>query len=139
MEVGAARSSLLGFASDQGQRESSTAIQTKGEVNMARANFTNMDEYNSAQPETAQVVLQLVRKALRKILPRTEEVISYKIPAYRLHGEIVLYFAGWKEHYSLYPPGDLLRPLEATRHLTKPRRVQPGSACLQMHHSFDHR
>lgn len=32
-------------------------------------------------------------------------MISYKIPAYRLHGGIVLYFAGWKQHYSLYPAG----------------------------------
>ena len=64
-----------------------------------------MDEYIFAQPETAQVVLQLVRSTLRKALPGAEEVISYKMPAYRLHGGIVLYFAGWKQHYSLYPAG----------------------------------
>jgi uncharacterized protein YdhG (YjbR/CyaY superfamily) len=73
---------------------------------MGKADFTNVDEYISAQPETAHVVLRLVRSALRKALPRAEEVISYKIPAYRLHGEIVLYFAGWKQHYSLYPAGE---------------------------------
>ncbi len=73
---------------------------------MGKANFTNVDEYISAQPETAQVVLQLVRSTLRKALPGAEEVISYKIPAYRLHGGIVLYFAGWKQHYSLYPAGE---------------------------------
>ena len=61
-----------------------------------------------AQPETAQAVLQLVRSTLRKALPGAEEVISYKIPAYRVHGGIVLYFAGWKEHYSLYPAGERL-------------------------------
>jgi uncharacterized protein YdhG (YjbR/CyaY superfamily) len=36
-------------------------------------------------------------------LPQAEEVISYGIPAYRQHGYVVLYFAGWREHYSLYP------------------------------------
>ena len=72
---------------------------------MGKANFTKVDEYISAQPQTAQVVLQLVRRTLRKALPEAEEVISYKIPAYRLHGGIVLYFAGWKQHYSLYPAG----------------------------------
>jgi uncharacterized protein YdhG (YjbR/CyaY superfamily) len=75
---------------------------------MGKANFTTVDEYISAQPETAQVVLQLVRKTLRKALPEAEEVISYKIPAYRLHGSIVLYCAGWKQHYSLYPAGEHL-------------------------------
>lgn len=73
---------------------------------MGKANFTNVDEYISAQPETAQVALQLVRSTLRKALPEAEEMISYKIPAYRLHGGILLYFAGWKQHYSLYPAGE---------------------------------
>jgi uncharacterized protein YdhG (YjbR/CyaY superfamily) len=30
-------------------------------------------------------------------------VISYKIPTYKLPAGAVLYFAGWKRHYSLYP------------------------------------
>jgi uncharacterized protein YdhG (YjbR/CyaY superfamily) len=33
-------------------------------------------------------------------------VISYKIPTYKLNGRPVLYFAGWKQHYSLYPATD---------------------------------
>ncbi len=45
---------------------------------MRKADFTNVDEYISAQPETAQVVLQRVRSTLRKAL-RAEEVISYNI------------------------------------------------------------
>lgn len=80
----------------------------KREVTMAKANFANVDEYISEQPEAAQVVLQLVRSTLRKALPEAEEVISYKIPANKLHGGIALYFAGWKQHYSLYPAGERL-------------------------------
>ena len=31
-------------------------------------------------------------------------MISYQIPAYKLHGgAVIIYFAGWKQHYSLYP------------------------------------
>jgi uncharacterized protein YdhG (YjbR/CyaY superfamily) len=44
-----------------------------------------------------------VRSAIRKAVPAAEEVISYKIPTYKLPGGPVLYFAGWKKHYSLYP------------------------------------
>jgi hypothetical protein len=33
-------------------------------------------------------------------------MISYKIPTYKLHGNVVLYFAGWKNHYSVYPAND---------------------------------
>jgi len=95
---------------------------------MGKANFTNVDEYISAQPETAQLVLRLVRSTLRKALPGAEEVISYKIPAYRLHGGIVLYFAGWKQHYSLYPAGEsmvsALKDQLASYKVSKARIVQ---------------
>ena len=64
-----------------------------------------VDEYIASQPAAAAEALEQVRKALRDALPRAEEVISYKMPAYRLNGEPVLYFAGWKRHYSLYPAG----------------------------------
>jgi uncharacterized protein YdhG (YjbR/CyaY superfamily) len=72
---------------------------------MAKAKIKNVDEYIAAQPEAAQAALKLVRSTLRRALPKAEEVISYRIPAYKLHGGIVLYFAGWKQHYSLYPAG----------------------------------
>jgi uncharacterized protein YdhG (YjbR/CyaY superfamily) len=48
-------------------------------------------------------VLERVRSAIRKAVPEAEEVISYKIPAYKLPAGPVLYFAGWKRHFSLYP------------------------------------
>src|SRR5262249_26357707 len=56
----------------------------------------------SRTPET-RAVLKRVRSILRKAMPNAEEVISYQIPAYRLNGRVVLFFAGWKEHFSIYP------------------------------------
>jgi uncharacterized protein YdhG (YjbR/CyaY superfamily) len=70
---------------------------------MAKTNFKSVDEYIATQPERTQVILQRVRALIRKAVPEAEEVISYQIPAYKLRGRPVLYFAGWKEHYSLYP------------------------------------
>lgn len=67
--------------------------------------FKTIDEYIAAQPDATQAALKQVRTAIRKALPRAEEGISYKIPVYRLNGERVLFFAGWKQHYSLYPAG----------------------------------
>jgi uncharacterized protein YdhG (YjbR/CyaY superfamily) len=70
---------------------------------MARTDFQSVDEYLAAQPAATQAVLRRVRAAIRKALPDAEEVISYQIPAYKLNGGTVLYFAGWKQHFSLYP------------------------------------
>ncbi len=70
---------------------------------MAKTDFKSVDEYIASQPEAVQGVLERVRSTIRKAVPQAEEVISYKIPAYKLQGGPVLYFAGWKQHFSLYP------------------------------------
>lgn len=75
---------------------------------MPKIVFKTIDDYIDAQPETSRPVLQRLRSILRKAMPAAEEVISYGIPAYKLHGRVILFFAGWKEHYSLYPAGDRL-------------------------------
>jgi uncharacterized protein YdhG (YjbR/CyaY superfamily) len=70
---------------------------------MAKTDFKSVDEYIASQPEAVQGVLKRVRSTIRKAVPGAEEVISYKIPTYKLPGGAVLYFAGWRHHYSLYP------------------------------------
>jgi uncharacterized protein YdhG (YjbR/CyaY superfamily) len=69
---------------------------------MAKTRFTSVDEYIASHPEAAQRVLKRVRSTIRKAV-RGEEMISYQIPTYKLNGRPVIYFAGWREHYSLYP------------------------------------
>jgi uncharacterized protein YdhG (YjbR/CyaY superfamily) len=73
---------------------------------MARTEFKSVDEYMASQPESVKGILSSVRSAIRKAVPSAEESISYKIPTYKLQGRPVLYFAGWKQHYSLYPASD---------------------------------
>ena|SRR6266404_3550889 len=75
---------------------------------MTKKNFESVDEYIASQPDLAQLVLKRVRSVIRKSLYGADEVISYKIPTYKLHDLTVLYFAGWKHHYSLYPANDRL-------------------------------
>jgi uncharacterized protein YdhG (YjbR/CyaY superfamily) len=67
------------------------------------AKTNTVSDYIAAQPPAARKVLRQVRSAIRKALPKAEEAISYQIPAYKLDGRIVIYFAGWREHYSIYP------------------------------------
>ena len=75
---------------------------------MATTDLKSVDEYIAEQPDAVQAALALVRSAIRRAMPGADEVISYKIPTYKLNGRAVLYFAGWKEHYSLYPAGEPL-------------------------------
>jgi uncharacterized protein YdhG (YjbR/CyaY superfamily) len=75
---------------------------------MPRTEFKSVEEYIAAQPAASQVALGRVRCAIRAAAWGAEEGISYKIPVYKLHGAVVLYFAGWKQHYSIYPADDRL-------------------------------
>lgn len=79
------------------------------EAIMVNANVSVVDAYIAKQPVEARAVLQRVRRIIRKALPGAEEVISYQIPAYKFRGQPVVYFAGWKRHWSLYPVTEPVR------------------------------
>ncbi|HVW86802.1 MAG TPA: DUF1801 domain-containing protein [Bryobacteraceae bacterium] len=75
---------------------------------MAGLGFSSVDDYIASQPEAIRAILRSVRDAIREALPAAEELISYGMPTYKLQGAVVLYFAGWKRHFSLYPTGERL-------------------------------
>ena len=62
----------------------------------------SVDEYIAAQPEMVRPKLEQVRTAIRRAVPEALEGIGYRMPGYKLYGKPMLYFAGFKEHYSLF-------------------------------------
>ena len=73
---------------------------------MSKSDIKSMAGYIAAQPAAARAALKRVRGTIRKAMPKAEEVMSYGIPAYKLNGRVVIFFAGWKRHYSIYPATD---------------------------------
>jgi len=61
-----------------------------------------VDEYIAAQPEALRPKLEQVRAAIKRAVPEALEVIGYGMPGYKLNGKPLLYFAGFKKHYSLF-------------------------------------
>jgi uncharacterized protein YdhG (YjbR/CyaY superfamily) len=92
---------------------------------MAKTNVTSVDEYIATFPEDVQAILGRIRSTIRKAVPDAEELISYQIPAYKLNGAPVLYFAGWKQHCSLYPASDQL--VEALKDELAPFKVEKAT------------
>lgn len=62
----------------------------------------SVDEYIAAQPEAVRPKLEQVRAAIRSAVPEAVEGIGYRMPGYKLRGKPLLYFAGFKGHYSLF-------------------------------------
>ena len=62
-----------------------------------------IDEYIAGFPPDVQTRLRKVRQTVRRAAPDADEVISYRMPAFKQHG-ILVYFAAFKHHIGLYPP-----------------------------------
>jgi len=92
---------------------------------MAKTNFKSVDEYLATKPVAVRRTLGRMRRIIRRALPGAEEVISYQIPAYRLNGRVVIYFAGWTEHVSIYPV--TARLVEALGERIKPYVASKGT------------
>lgn len=63
----------------------------------------NIDEYIAGFPTETQKVMQLVRSAIKKVVPEAEETISYAMPTFKLNGHYLVYFAGFAKHLGFYP------------------------------------
>jgi uncharacterized protein YdhG (YjbR/CyaY superfamily) len=70
---------------------------------MAEKKAANIDEYIGAFPKETQNRLQEIRAVIKKVFPKAEEAISYAIPAFKLNGRFLIYFAGFKNHVGMYP------------------------------------
>jgi len=92
---------------------------------MAKTDFKSVDEYLATLPEATRRALERVRAAILEAVPHLEEGISYQIPTYKLRGARVIYFAGWKEHYSIYPATATL--VAAFKDDLAPYKVEKGT------------
>jgi uncharacterized protein YdhG (YjbR/CyaY superfamily) len=66
-------------------------------------NGTTIDEYLVAVSADKRAALQKLRKAIRAAAPKAEECIIYQIPAFRLHGKMLVAFGAAVNHCAFYP------------------------------------
>ncbi len=65
--------------------------------------LTNIEAYIAASAAAVRPILRDMRRVIRAAAPAAEEVISYRMPAFKQHG-ILVYFAAFKNHIGLFPP-----------------------------------
>ena len=69
--------------------------------------ITTVSEYFASLSSEQAIHLEKLRQVICKHAPDAEEVISYEMPALKYHG-ILVYYAAFKDHYSLFPKAKAL-------------------------------
>ncbi len=64
--------------------------------------YETIDQYIAAQPEAVQPMLHEMRRIIKAAHPDLTEKISYAMPTFALHGNVV-YFGAAKNHIGFYP------------------------------------
>ncbi len=67
-----------------------------------KAACTTIDEYIAQFPPEVEEVMQTLRKAIKETVPEAQEKISWQMPTFYLHGNLV-HFAAHKNHIGFYP------------------------------------
>jgi uncharacterized protein YdhG (YjbR/CyaY superfamily) len=62
-----------------------------------------VDDYLAALSEDKRAALERLRRAIRAAAPRAEECISYRLPAFRLDGRMLVWFGASANHCAFYP------------------------------------
>ena len=65
------------------------------------ASFTTIDEYMATVPDDKRLVLEILRQTIKEAAPDAEEIISYMMPTFKYHGNLV-HFAAFKNHCSFF-------------------------------------
>jgi uncharacterized protein YdhG (YjbR/CyaY superfamily) len=66
----------------------------------------SVDEYLAALPEEPRAALEKLRKTIKAAAPEATETISYQIPTFKDRGRMLVSYAAFKDHCSLFPAGE---------------------------------
>lgn len=67
-----------------------------------KTTYTSIDDYIETFTPEIQEMLQALRKVIKEAAPKAKEKISYQMPTFALHGNLV-HFAAYKNHIGFYP------------------------------------
>ena len=73
------------------------------DLDLAPVSAREIDAYLRGLKEPKRRTLQELRRTILEILPDAEQVISYRVPAFRVGGKTVAGFAAFKDHLSYLP------------------------------------
>jgi uncharacterized protein YdhG (YjbR/CyaY superfamily) len=86
---------------------------------------TSVEVYLAALPEGSRAAMEKLRTTIKAAAPEATETISYQMPAFKDRGRILVYYAAFKDHYSLFPASEAV--IEAHKEELKPYFTGKGT------------
>ncbi len=71
-------------------------------MNHSARKSSSVEEYIKGFPVEVQALLKAIRKTILEKAPKAVEGMAYGMPAYKLDGKPLVYFAGFKKHIGFY-------------------------------------
>ena len=84
-----------------------------------------VDEYLASLPEESRAALERLRETIRAAAPGATETIAYQMPAFREHGRLLMSYAAFKDHCSLFPMSTAV--MEAHQEALRPYYAGKGT------------
>jgi len=64
---------------------------------------TSVEEYLAGLPRESRTALEELRRTIEAAAPEATEGISYQIPTFKDHGRMLVSYAAFQDHCSLFP------------------------------------
>jgi uncharacterized protein YdhG (YjbR/CyaY superfamily) len=71
-------------------------------MTIPKTQLKTIDEYIASFPKNVQDILEKLRRIIKESAPMAEETINYRMPTFKLNGNLV-HFAAFKNHIGFYP------------------------------------
>jgi uncharacterized protein YdhG (YjbR/CyaY superfamily) len=84
-----------------------------------------VEDYLAALPAESRAALEELRQAIKGAAPEATETISYRMPAFKDGGRFLVWYAAFKDHYSLFPASKAV--IEALGEELKPHLSGKGT------------
>jgi uncharacterized protein YdhG (YjbR/CyaY superfamily) len=91
------------YREDRTGRVYKTTVTKSGPRAKTRAPGSVVDRYLASLSEDKRAALEKLRKTILAAAPRAEECLSYRLPAFRLDGKVLVLFGATAGHCALYP------------------------------------